>query len=299
MILKLRGAYKEYIWGGDKLIKEFGKAWRGATLAESWELSLNIDGLSVVDGGEYDGLPIDKVITRAQWGANAQRFDFFPVLVKLIDSRQNLSVQVHPDDKFALESDGQYGKTEMWHILSAEPNAQIYLGLRETLTPRQFDECIANGTILDYLNAVTVQEGQTYFIPSGTIHAIGAGVTLIEVQQNSSLTYRVYDYNRLDAQGNPRPLHISKAKQVANLTKYDVPNPARDELLCQCEYFTCYLYLGKRNLFNADSFGSLTVVDGSIAINGAEFCKGQTAFIPAGEQAQVTGNGKYVYTCVE
>ena len=299
MVLKLRGAYKEYIWGGDKLITEFGKSWRGSTLAESWELSFHPDGVSIVDGGAYDGMSIDKVAFRNMWGANALRFSTFPMLIKLIDSRQDLSVQVHPNDEFALANEGQNGKTEMWHILSAEADAKIYLGLKQTLTPRQFDERIANNTVLDCLNNVPVKAGQTYFIPSGTIHAIGAGVTLLEIQQNSSVTYRVYDYNRRDAQGNARPLHIDKAKQVVNLNKYEVKDSAQGSLLGKCKYFSCYLYCGSRNITNFGSFGSVTVVDGSIQINGVNFLKGQTAFIPAGEQTQVTGSGKYTYSCVE
>ena len=288
MIVRLRPAVKNYLWGGTKLNTYFGKH-SELPISESWELSFCKDGLSVIDGGEWDGKTLCDVATRSDWGENCDAFEFFPVLNKLIDAAKPLSVQVHPDD----------GKTEMWHILSAADGAYIYLGFNSDMTDERFARAIENGTVCDYLNRVEVTQGQTYFIPSGTVHAIGAGVTLFEVQQNSSLTYRVYDYDRTDKDGNKRELHIQKAKAVCNLNKYVVPDAARGELLGKCKYFSAYRLSGQREVGLKDSFVSLTVTDGHICVGGITAEKGNTVFLSAGERESVTGDGSYILTCVE
>lgn len=298
MIVKLQPALKDYIWGGTKLKKLFGKQ-SEHNVAESWELSFNADGPSVITSGEFAGRKLCDVATAQDLGKNAARFPFFPVLNKLIDADSNLSVQVHPSDGYALEHEGQFGKTEMWHILQAEQGARIYLGLNRDLTENEFAEAIESKDILRCLNAVPVHAGETYFIPSGTLHAIGAGVTLYEIQQNSTLTYRVYDYDRKDKFGNARALHIDKAKQVANLTKYDVPNPARECLLGKCKYFAAYRYAGGNSFCFADSFCAVTAVEGNVSLGDITLNQGETAFVSAGERFAVSGSGTYILTCVE
>lgn len=299
MIYKLKAPLKSYVWGGTKLISDWGKTTDLPLVAESWELSFHPDGTCLVDGGVHDGKPITEVVSRADWGDNCQNFSFFPVLNKLIDAKQNLSVQVHPTDDYALEHEGQYGKTEMWHVLDADEGACLYIGLNRDLTPEEFAKCVSDGSICNYLNAVQVHPGETYFIPSGTLHAIGAGITLFEVQQNSSLTYRVFDYNRVGLDGKPRQLHVEKAKKVTNLNKYVVPDAHRDGLLGRCKYFSAYRFCGERSFTYDHSFCSITVVSGNIKLNGVELCKGETAFVTAGQPCCVTGSGQYVLTCVE
>ena len=299
MIVKLKPALKSYLWGGTKLKAKWNKQTDNATLSESWELSFHPDGLATVVGGEYDGKPLAEVAARDDWGRNSAEFPFFPVLSKIIDSAQALSIQVHPSDEYALEHEGQFGKTEMWYILEADEGAFLYLGLNRTVSAEEFAAAVDNNTVCSLLNRVPVKKGETYFIPSGTIHAIGAGITLYEVQQNSSLTYRVYDFDRTDANGNKRPLHVDKAKAVANLNAYEVPDPRRDTLLAKCRYFSAYRFADEREVGRDDSFVAVTVTDGSIELNGIALCKGETAFMSAGERARITGKGEYILICVE
>ena len=299
MIYKLIGATKNYVWGGTKLATEWGKKSQSANIAESWELSFHPDGPSIIDGGKYNGIELADVVTKEEWGKNCSDFPFFPTLNKFIDAKSNLSVQVHPSDDYALSHEGQYGKTEMWHVLDAEPNACLYLGLNRALTASQFAQAAEDGTIMQYLNAVPVHKGETYFIPSGTLHAIGKGITLFEIQQNSSLTYRVYDYGRLGLDGKPRQLHVEKAKAVTNLDKYIVPSPKRDLLLGKCKYFAVYRHTGAMSYCFADSFTSVTVTDGAITICGEHYAKGETCFASAGEPLLIDGDGLYILTRVE
>lgn len=299
MIVKLTPSLKSYLWGGTNLKTKWNKQTEANTLSEAWELSFHNEGLAAICGGAYNGKALAEVADRNDWGRNCAEFPFFPVLSKIIDSAKPLSIQVHPSDEYALEHEGQFGKTEMWYILEAEQNAFLYLGLNRTVTAEEFAQAIENKTVCDLLNKVPVKKGETYFIPSGTIHAIGAGVTLYEVQQNSSLTYRVYDFDRTDINGNKRPLHVDKAKQAANLNKYDVPNPKRSELLGKCKYFSAYRYSDEREVGRDDSFVAVTVVDGSLTLADIVLKKGETAFISAGERVGIQGNGSYILICAE
>lgn len=294
MILKLQPVLKDYIWGGTKLKEQYGKQTTLPKVAESWELSFCQGNESLVAEGEHCGRPISQVAQHLL----GKQFDIFPVLVKLIDAAQDLSVQVHPSDQYALQHEGQLGKTEMWHILQAEEGAYIYLGLNQDATKQQLRTAIQNKTITQLLNKVPVKAGETYFVESGTLHAIGGGVTLIEIQQNSTLTYRVYDYDRRDADGKARQLHVEKALEVVNLHKYCVPNPARQQLLGKCKYFCAYKFCAPQT-FCKDSFCAVTVVEGAVQLNGMQLNKGQTAFVSAKQQVQVTGQGDYILTCVE
>ena len=297
MKVKLKPALKSYLWGGTKLITEYGKKGEGV-LSEAWELSFHKDGPSVIDGGENDGKYLLDVATKKDWGKNCEGFPFFPVLIKLIDADKPLSVQVHPSDEYALKNEGQFGKTEMWYILDAEEGAFLYLGLNRTVSKEEFARAIENKTICDLLNKVPVKKGETYFIKSGTIHAIGAGITVYEVQQNSSLTYRVYDFDRVDANGNKRELHVDKAKAVANLDKYSVPSPKRDGLLGSCKYFSAFRSNGGE-IGEKDSFVCVTVTEGEFIADGTVLKKGDSYFISAGEKAFFAGRGELITACVK
>ncbi len=298
MIVKLQAPVKDYIWGGTKL-KSWGKDCDLPRVAESWELSFCENSPSVVASGEYMGKTLLSVTTEADWGKNCKKFSRFPTLVKFIDAKNTLSVQVHPSDEFALERENQLGKTEMWYVLEAEEDAALLLGLNCDMTQEQFLKAIGDKTITQYMNRVVVHPGETYFVPSGTLHAIGAGVTLIEIQQNSTLTYRVYDFDRVDDKGNRRELHLEKALQVVNLKKYDVPDPHRDCFLGGCKYFSAYRHSGSMQLHNPDSFTAVSVVDGEIALNGVAAKRGETYFVSAGENVDITGVGDYILTCVD
>lgn len=298
MIVKLKPVLKSYLWGGKKLKSEWNKSGE-EVLSESWELSFHKDGPSEIVGGEHAGKLLRDAATADDWGSNCKHFEFFPVLTKIIDAAQPLSVQVHPSDEYALANEGQYGKTEMWYILDAEEGAFLYLGFNRDVTPEQFSAAVKDGTVCDCLNRVPVKAGDTYFIPSGTVHAIGAGITLFEVQQNSSLTYRVYDFGRVDKNGVPRELHVEKAKKVTNFNKLQVPSPERGELLGKCKYFSTYRLSGERLLGNDESFVCVTVFEGAFKLGSLSLEKGETAFMSAGEHALISGNGQYAVILVE
>ena len=299
MILKLTPSLKNYIWGGTNLKTKWGKTSDQPKLAESWEVSVNVGGMCHVCGGAYDSKPLADVLTPADLGANCKNFPFFPLLVKLIDAATPLSLQVHPTDAYALEHEGKYGKTEMWHVLDATEDAYIYLGFNRNVTKTEFLDALANKTLCNLLNKVPVKPNQTYFVPSGTIHAIGAGVTLIEIQQNSDLTYRVYDYDRVGADGKPRELHVEKALDVLNFDRYDVPNPNRAELLGKCEYFAAYRYKGCKTLTLPNSFATITALDCELTVNGETLRRGATLFASAATTLDIRGNGTYCLVCVE
>ncbi len=292
--VKLIPSFKDYIWGGTNLKTKYNKRSELDILAESWELSAHKDGQSIIADGEFKNLTLSEYIADAGndiLGENAKKFDYFPILIKLIDAKDNLSVQVHPDDTYALENEGEYGKTEMWYILDCEEGACLYYGFSKDITKEEYRDAIKNNTLTDILNKVAVHKGDVFFIPSGTVHAIGAGIIICEIQQNSNTTYRVYDYNRRDKNGNTRPLHIEKALEVSNLKKSpDLPSISNDSdvLLARCNYFTVRKILvenGTKLKIDVSSFQSLIITDGSgeLLINSETYTlnKGDSVFIPA------------------
>ncbi len=296
---KLTPSLHDCVWGGDRL-SSYGKEKNDGHLGESWELSF-------VKGSEalVDGKKISEVFTRAAWGRACEKFEAFPALTKFIDAADKLSVQVHPSDAYALEHEGQYGKTEMWYIIDAEDGAGIYMGLNESVGKEEFVNSLTDGTVEKLLTFKEVKRGDVFFIPSGTIHAIGKGVLIFEIQQNSTLTYRLYDYMRRDAKGNLRELHIEKGMKVARLEKYDpVENASTDpSIIGSCEYFTARLYklLDKSlELFPEDSFICLTCTSGSGVIDGERFFAGDSYFIPAsGGHVEIFGNCDLIAVTVE
>ena len=297
--VKLKPAVKSYIWGGTNL-KKHGKESKEDVISETWELSFHDDGLSLVDSGIYKGKTLKEVVKKDDLGTNVSAFTFFPCLIKLIDSASPLSVQVHPSDEYALKNENSYGKTEMWYILDHEKDAGIYVGFKNNETQSDVEKALNNGTILDKLNFFKVKKGECYFIKSGTIHAIGKGVTLIEIQQNSNLTYRLYDYNRKDKNGNTRELHISKALKVIDYNKY-VPITFNEGIIGTCKYFTSKKVEFKNEYVienDEKSFSSITFINGLGTVNDIKFKKYDTFFVPANKKAIIKGNGEFIITKV-
>lgn len=284
-IEKLYPACKSIIWGGDKLKKYYGKKTDADPLAETWELSFHKDGLTCL----ADGTPLSSVATEADLGENCKGFSFFPVLVKLIDANAKLSVQVHPADEYALKHENSLGKTEMWYIVDADEGAGIYLGFKENLTKEEFENAIADKTLTDYLQFIPVKAGECYFIPAGTIHAICEGCLICEIQQNSNITYRVYDYGRKGADGKERELHVAKALDVTNTNKF-VPKsldvPTKEGILKGIsKFFTATLVKvnGEKMLAKDEkSFRCFTCLGGEGSIGEVDITKGDSVFVPAG-----------------
>ena len=298
--MKMTPATKDIIWGGRRLIDSYNKSCGTERLAESWELTVRPDGMSVVANGEYATRTLGEFIDAAGADVIGKGYegDRFPLLIKLIDARDRLSIQVHPSDEYALKNENEYGKTEMWYIVEADEGAELVFGLSSDYTPEKFKAALDAGRVEDMLHRVKVHAGEVYFIPSGLVHAIGAGILICEIQQNSNVTYRVYDYNRPGADGKPRPLHVNKALDViVNYTPAEIealrfsrdvkPRDDSSALLAACDKFvvTRYDICGKVTV-DADetSFVSLTFTDGDgvIVFDGCEyeFTKGDTYFLP-------------------
>ena len=294
-ILKLKPACKDYLWGGRRLIEEYGKESDGDILAETWELSCHPDGPSVIDNGPYAGRTLQQYIDaegKAVLGTNCRRFRDFPILTKFIDARDNLSIQVHPDNRYALKNEGQYGKTEMWYVMDAGEQAFLYYGFKREISREEFQERIQKDTLLEVLNAVPVQKGDVLFIESGTIHAIGKDILIAEIQQNSNVTYRVYDYGRVGRDGKKRDLHIEKALAVTRRVPI-VKDRSSYPHIADCDYFT----VDKLNLdgkvmkkmggnVSQASFASILILDGKGTISSGDetvaYEKGDSFFLAAG-----------------
>ncbi len=293
-ITKTIPATKNLIWGGTTL-KKWGKPSKEATIAEAWELSFRDDGPTLL----MDGRALKDVASKDDLGAKVQHFPYFPVLIKLIDSESNLSIQVHPSDDYALKNENSFGKTEMWHIIDAKPGAGLYLGFKRETNEEEVRARIKDNTLTDLLHFIPVKPGENYFIPSGTVHAIGAGVTLAEIQQNSNLTYRLYDYGRLGKDGKPRELHVDKAMKVVSFKPY-TPIHFPAPIMGECPYFRSVLGTVEKKTISApkDSFASITFLSGKGVFNGTEFKQGDTFFIPAGKSGEIEGVGEYVLTIV-
>lgn len=304
-IMKLYPALKDYLWGGQSLKEYFPTDLE--KLSEAWVLSAHKDGKSTVIGGAYNGLALDEAIEKMgrteTLGEKAAAFSFFPVLIKLIDAAQNLSVQVHPDDEYALRVEGEYGKTEMWYVLDSKEGAGIYYGLKEKTSKEAFEAAIKNNTLTDLLEFVEAKKGDCFFIPSGTIHAIGAGLTIAEVQQNSNTTYRVYDYGRLGADGKPRALHVAKALDVTTLDRApEIVKTGSDPLttLASCPYFYAKkLTLDGTYSLTSDNFMHLLITDGEGTVNGEAFGKYDSFFVPAGMPVELIGEAEILISGVE
>lgn len=297
--LKLSYVPVELIWGGRRLIDAWGKKCEFSKLAETYELTLRDDGkISRIENGEDAGLSLKEYIEKRGNIVVSDNFNGnrFPLLIKFIDAADRLSVQVHPDDIYADSVENDSGKTEIWYIVDAEPGAKIVYGLKNGVTREDFSDAVADLDIDRVLNYVEVKPGESYFVPSGMVHAIGKGILIAEIQQNSDLTYRVYDYGRIGADGKPRQLHVGKALDVVrpfaaneiDAIRYSKKNGANDsKILADSEYFKV-LHITKSETLCADnkSFHSILVLaDGSELVCGEEHYKlsrGDSWFLPAG-----------------
>ncbi len=313
--LKLQPAFKDYLWGGERLKTEYGKRTALSPLAESWELSCHKDGPSLIAEGPYAGRALAEYVAEnpACLGTK-HRGGAFPVLIKLIDAAKPLSVQVHPSDDYAQRMEGEPGKTEMWYVVDAAPGAALYYGFSKEITREEAAKRIADGTLTDVLNAVPVQAGDVFFIEAGTVHAIGAGILIAEIQQNSNTTYRVFDYGRVGADGKPRALHVEKALDVARLCpparpagpmgRPETTGGLTDTLLAECEYFTARLLAVRGSAplrAGAESFHSLLCLggEGAVVWNGRAlaFQKGDSLLLPAGLGAyRIAGDAQLILT---
>lgn len=315
MMFKLISTVKDYIWGGTKLRDEFGKT-GGERLAESWELSCHHDGPSVIDGMN---IPLVEYLAKhpEAMGESCRKFDDFPILIKLIDARDNLSIQVHPNEKYAQEHEGEHGKNEMWYIIDCEPDSSIIYGFREKITKNEFRQAIENNTLLEKVNVVPVHKGDVFMINAGTLHAIGKGCLIAEIQQSSNVTYRVYDYDR------GRELHIDKALDVTELSRMIVPEQRFLSLrasiesssvplktyhyrLANCPYFKVYKegIDGDGHWYKTGkTFVHIMILDGEGKIysdnnESMDFRKGDSFFITAGSEWHIHGSCSIIYTFV-
>ncbi len=300
-ILKLTPPTKDYIWGGTRLSKEFGILSFEDRQAEAWMLSCHEAGHCVIENGDFRERTLADVLAnegKNYLGTNCEKFRDFPILIKLIDALDNLSVQVHPDDAYALEHEGEFGKTEAWYIVDCDEGAEIIYGFKKDIDKETFRKSIEENTLLDYVNRVKVKKGDIFFIEAGTLHAICKGILLAEVQQNSNITYRVYDYGRLQ-NGKPRELHVEKALDVTSTKAIDASGKPQgktekkdgysETLLTSCELFTVKrLDVEEKAKLFADekSFVSLVALEGNGVVMHGDSCvtlyKGDSLFIPAG-----------------
>ena len=300
-IFKLTPTLKEAIWGGTRLF-DLGKG-EGeslANIAESWELSF-VEG----DESKIDGVPVGELLSRDELYSEDFGFGAFPVLTKFIDARDNLSVQVHPSDEYALKNEGMYGKTEAWYVVDCDEGAGLYLGFDKSYTKDEIREAVQSGEIEKMLSFKKVKAGDFFFIPAGTVHAIGKGVLIFEIQQSSTLTYRLYDYKRRDSLGRERELHLDKALEVLKPEVYQTAEYAPREVgrtVGKCDYFHAVEYKIKGTLeipVGENSFLSLTATKGSATVRvGDELVSlytGQTVLIKRGKAtATLKGNATII-----
>lgn len=283
-----------YIWGGQKL-REYDISSNEPNIAEAWIFSYNDKGLSFDKNGKL----LKDILDDNFLGKNYKKFPFFPYLIKLINSNDSLSIQVHPSDEYALKNENSFGKTEMWYILEADEESFIYLGLNDNYTPDEINKAILDNTICDLLNKVYVKPGDCYFVKSGTIHAIGKGITLIEIQQNSALTYRLYDFDRVDKEGHKRELHVEKALKVIDFNKL-LPSPNLNNPLGECEYFVVNRLVDEKIIrAPEDSALVISFVKGEGYIDNNKFVKGNTFILKASEEVYVNGEYEAIVTFVK
>lgn len=287
---------KDIIWGGNRLAREFGKGnGKDERIAETWELTVRDDAMSIIDSGELSGAPLCEL-----YGT-----EDFPVLIKFIDAEKDLSVQVHPDDKYARENEGDLGKTEMWYVVDARPGAQLVYGLREGVSKDDFKKAVEENKIGECLNYVDVHKGDVFFIPAGCVHAIGGGILIAEIQQSSNVTYRVYDYDR------GRELHIKKALDVIELRtqgeidkiKYSCADSVGEGLLADCDIFR----VEKKNSVNCeeiegncDKFRHLLVISGKGKVGALEVQMGSSVLLPVNcDSVALDGEFEFILTLVK
>ena len=295
---------KEIIWGGDEICVFKDIQPRKTGIGESWEVSHVKNNISVVANGELKGRSLEDLIEvykeKLLGKKVIERFGTtFPLLIKFIDARDSLSIQVHPEDKLAKERHNSFGKTEMWYIINAAEKAFLYSGFAKAITPEQYIQSLEDDTFISYLQKFEVQSGDVFFLPAGRVHAIGAGCFIAEIQQTSDITYRIYDYNRKDASGNSRELHTSLAKDAIDYQVYPdyklqyTQGQKEVESLVSCPYFTTNLIEAKKGdaitQTHDDTFSIYICLEGHVTLtnnNGfsIELKQGETALVPAENQ---------------
>lgn len=289
---------KERIWGGTKLKSVLNKPITSDITGESWELSTVEGDVSVISNGEYKGKSLTELIDEnpnellgtavyARFGKQ------FPLLFKYLDAREDLSIQVHPNDELAKKRHNSFGKTEMWYVLQADEGSRIIVGFKDDSSPKEYVKHLEDDTLVSILDTVKAKSGDVFFLETGTVHAIGAGILIAEIQQTSDITYRLYDFNRKDAQGNTRELHIDLALDAINYKKVDTYKTYLKEFnqsnsIVDCPYFTTNFIPLEGNLTvnkNGDSFTVLMCVEGSFEMEynntTIQYKKGDTVLIPA------------------
>ena len=292
---KLQPVFKNYIWGGRRLI-DWGKN-SVEPLAESWELAAHPDGDNIILDGEFKGMNLSDAAKKfpAIISEDYMPEKNFPLMIKLLDAKNYLSIQVHPDEKYAQEHENSHGKTELWYILEHEPEAFIYLGFKEKLTKDEFKNAILKNTLPNYLNKIQVHKGDTFLIEPGTIHALGAGILVAELQESSNLTYRVFDY------GRGRELHIEKALDVTKTFPVDYRSPGRNEnFIVNFEKFWARVI--ENNYFEiqtAEKFYFVLCLEGEYNFECAslktKLKRGENIFIPANSDiCKISGNGRFL-----
>lgn len=315
-ILTFNTYFKSVIWGGSRIARFKGLPSQGDDIGESWELSAIEGHESVVDGGIYDGRTLGDML--AEYGDDImgrrlmERFGGkFPLLVKFIDSNDDLSIQVHPDDDLAAKRHDSPGKTEMWYSVAPADGAYLYAGFKTPLTPEQYRAAVADGTIVDALQRHDTHAGDVFYLPAGRVHSIGRGNFVLEIQESSDITYRIYDYGRKGADGKPRQLHVEESLEAIDFADcaddvLTAPVPEGDgtAALIHCNYFNTDLIevAGSRELSLAgrDSFTILISVRGDLTLRGAdgqsvELTQGRTALVPASlSEVTVEGSGEFV-----
>lgn len=313
--LLLKAPVKDYLWGGTRLKDEFGLECDSDIAAEAWVLSCHQDGESIVKNGEFAGGTLHEVLNT--WGKNAignkaAQFPYFPILIKLIDAKDRLSLHVHPDDEYAIKNEGEYGKTKMWYVVDCEEGAQLIYGFNQDIGRGEFLERINTNTLSPVCNYVPVKKGDVFFIDAGTLHAVGKGILIAEIQQNSNTTYRVSDYGRLDANGKPRTLHIKQAVEVTDTTAQKQPYGNAGDVtlypfgtvreLAKCDYFISELITmdGNIGLYEDESFVSLLILSGEVTLSYQSgimhLKKGDSVFIPAKQKVKISGKAEIIYT---
>lgn len=307
--MKMRPIYKDYLWGGCKLNTLFNKTSKLAITAESWELSCCQDGLSIIENGNFAGQSLKDVLKNnieMMKKDNDSNNKEFPLLIKLIDANDRLSIQVHPSDLTADKSKNQQGKAEMWYVLDCDKDAFLYMGLSKQTDKKELKQKIDNGTLCDILNKIEVKKSDVFYIAPGTVHAIGKGILIAEIQQNSNTTFRMFDYNRKNPDGKTRELHIDEAIRVVNNEPFTHSRETqkmdkRENYSVQELVHNKYFKVDKYDVYNnmklcvEKSFQSILIIDGTcnIIYNNKKYKanKGDNFFLPAGMGEYIV-NGK-------
>jgi len=299
--LKFEPILKEIIWGGDEICRFKNLHPQRSGIGESWEVSHVKNNVSIVANGNLNGKSLEELIETYRERLLGEKViehfgTTFPLLIKFIDARDSLSVQVHPDDLLAKKRHNSFGKTEMWYVIQAMPDAFLYSGFSQPITPEEYVRSLEDDTFINYLQRHEVKPGDVFFLPAGRVHAIGAGCFIAEIQQTSDVTYRIYDYNRKDANGNPRELHTELAKDAIDYAIYPdykldyTPGQQPVQALISCPYFATNLIEGKKGdlvqTAHPDSFSIYIGLEGRLQVTDGNGCsveirQGETVLLPA------------------